>query len=61
MTLISKKNSDFKIKVESRKNAIITNKHGFVVITKGCHYGSTSVRPDILEKDYHIPEGVKIK
>ena len=60
MKLISKSNKDWYVQVNVKRNKITLNKHGMVVLEKGQHYGSTVVRPDIIERDYIIPEGVSI-
>jgi hypothetical protein len=54
MELVNKE-TNYKIKVNSRKNRIIVTK-GFVTITSGSHYAADKVRSDIIEKDYHVPK-----
>lgn len=60
MILKNKKKGN-KINVVSHRNKILLNAHGFVMLTgKTLHYSSETVRPDIIEADYHIPAGVTI-
>ena len=59
MELRSREKPDIKIQVNSKKNKILLTK-GFIVITKGSHYGSDRLSQDILEYNYIIPKNVII-
>jgi len=56
--LQSKKNKSDHITVNAKKNKILVNK-GFVRITKGTHYGHETIRPDLLEEYYQLPQNAK--
>jgi hypothetical protein len=57
--ILKSKDKKFEIKVNVKKNKIIESK-GFIVISKGSHYGHTRIRSDILEKDFIIPKNITI-
>jgi len=61
MTLKNKKDPKFSITVLSKRNKILTNSHGFIVITKGNHNQATTLLPEILSNKYIIPENVTIE
>lgn len=50
----SKKNKGYKIKVEMSKGKVMTTKKGFIVITKGQHYGANQITPEALVSDYIV-------
>ena len=60
MKLISKRDENWTIQVTAKKNKILLNRHGMVVLEKGQHYGSSVVNPDIIKRDYIFPDGVTI-
>ena len=61
MKLINRKDNKAYIHVEARGN-VINTKRGFVVLAgNSVHYGHNTVRPDIIEQEYIIPENVTFK
>ena len=56
MTLTSKKNKNFIITVSTHKGKVLISKNGFVLITKGKHYGADKITPSVLIADYLIDE-----
>ncbi len=60
MKLLNKKHSNRWIKVLSNKNKILTKK-GFATITATSEYVDQTIRADILEKNYIIPDNVQIQ
>ena len=60
MKFYSKKEPTGYIKVAMIKNKIIV-KNGFVLITKGDHYGHRTIRTDLFESFYTIPENITFK
>lgn len=57
---LKQKDSTWRITVLSNKNKIIVDRFGMVNITRGQHYGLTKLKKEIVEREYEIPEGVKI-
>lgn len=55
-----KKNSEYIIHVLSKKNKVLLNKHGMVIITKGNYCQSTTINPDVLKNDFIIPDDIII-
>jgi hypothetical protein len=61
MRIQNKKYPETWISVLAKRNKILTNKHGFVMITKGSHQGMNTIEPDALWKFYIIPKDVQLK
>jgi len=60
MKLYNKKYPERWIKVLSKRNRIQTTR-GFVVITATSEYVDQTIRPDLLEQNYVLPEGTIIE
>lgn len=61
MRLANKKDDKYHITVASKRNKILTNKHGFAMITKGNHQGFNTIDIELLKESYVIPEKVFFK
>ena len=61
MRLQNRKYPETWITVSAKRNKILTNKHGFVMITKGSHQGLNTIEPEALWNFYNIPEDTKLK
>ena len=61
MKLYKKKNNKEYITVSSKRNKILINKHGFVMITKGNYKQANIVSKEEIEREFIIPEGIIIK
>lgn len=57
MTLVNKKDNTSKITINAKYNKVFVTK-GFVHITKGTHFGHSTIRPDLLEHYYELPKNI---
>ena len=61
MKIYKKEDETKYITISAKRNKILTNKHGFIMITKGNHKRANIISKEELEKEFIIPENIIIK
>jgi hypothetical protein len=61
MRVYSKKHPDKWINIDAKRNKILTNRNGLVMITKGNFEDSNTIEPELLFKYFIVPKNAKLK
>ena len=61
MRLQNKKDPDIWIKVLAKRNKIILNRHGKVMLKNSNHDNLSTITAEVLWAEYLVPEGVTLK